>query len=110
MTRRRRAFQRVGKIKEEPGAHEVPHAEMAKRALTRLESGGAVARPHAEVLAQELAGALRRRDGRALRRLASPSHFAVGLGGHFHFADPTRPSIGSSPTSWAPRCAATRAR
>jgi hypothetical protein len=83
-----RAFRRVGKIKEEPGAHEVPHAEMAKRALTRLESRGAVARPHAEVLAQELAGALRRRDGRALRRLASPSHFAVGLGGHFHFADP----------------------
>jgi tetratricopeptide (TPR) repeat protein len=83
-----RAFRRAGKIKEEPGAHEVPHAEMAERALTRLASGGGVARPHAEVLAQELAGALRQCDGRALRRLASPSHFAVGLGGHFHFADP----------------------
>jgi tetratricopeptide (TPR) repeat protein len=84
----RKLFQRVAGLEEKPGSHEVPHAELAKRAITRMESGGAVARPHAEELVVELAGALRRRDGRALRRLASPSHFAVGLGGHFHFSDP----------------------
>jgi tetratricopeptide (TPR) repeat protein len=84
----RKAFARVGDVKPEPGREEVPYPEMAKRAAARLDAGAAVARPHAEDLARELAVALRRRDGRALRDLASPTHIAVGLGGHFHFADP----------------------
>jgi murein DD-endopeptidase MepM/ murein hydrolase activator NlpD len=83
----KRLFQRVAKLKEKPASHQVPYPDLAKRALTRLDVGGAVARPHAEAIAGEIAGALRRRDGRALRSLASASHFAVGLGGHFHFAD-----------------------
>lgn len=83
----RQAFLRVGEAKEEPDSAQVPYAEMATRAAERLEAGGAVARPDAEVLARELAGALRRRDVQALRSLASPTHFAVGLGGHFHFVD-----------------------
>jgi hypothetical protein len=78
----KKSFQRAAKLKDKPVA------ELARRALTRLDVGGAVARPSAEALTRELAGALRRRDGRALRRLASPSHFSVGLGTHFHFADP----------------------
>jgi len=84
----RGAFARAGDVKPEGGYEEVPYADMAKRAVTRLEAGAGVARPSAEDLARELAAALRRRDGRALRALASPTHFAVGLGGHFHFADP----------------------
>ena len=79
----KKAFQRVAKLKDKS------LADLAQRALTRLDVGGAVARPSAEALAAELAGALRRRDGRALRRLASPSHFSVALGTHFHFANPT---------------------
>jgi hypothetical protein len=84
----RKAFARAGDVNEEAGAAEVPYTDMAKRAVARLEAGAAVARPTAEALAHELATALRRRDGQALRTLASPTHFAVGLGGHFHFADP----------------------
>jgi hypothetical protein len=84
----RKAFARVRDAKQEAGSDEVPYADMSKRATDRLDAGGAVARPTAEDLGRELAGALRRRDGRALRDLASPTHFAVGLGGHFHFADP----------------------
>ena len=84
----RKAFARAGDVKEEPGTAEVPYADLAKRATTRLDAGAGVARPTAEALAHELATALRRRDGRSLRALASPTHFAVGLGGHFHFADP----------------------
>ena len=84
----RRAFARAGEVKPEGGYEEVPYADMAKRAVVRLEAGAGVARPSAEDLARELAAALRRRDGRALRALVSPTHFAVGLGGHFHFADP----------------------
>jgi len=84
----RKAFERAGGAPPGGGHEEVPYADMAKRAIARLEAGAAVARPSAEDLARELATALRRRDGRALRALASPTHFAVGLGGHFHFADP----------------------
>lgn len=84
----RKAFERAGAAPQEGGYEEVPYADMAKRAVARLEAGAAVARPSPEALAHELATALRRRDARALRALASPTHFAVGLGGHFHFADP----------------------
>ena len=83
----RKAFARAGEVKEEPGSRGGPLRRPGQRAIARLDAGPAAARPTAEGLAHELATALRRRDGGALRALASPTHFAVGLGGHFHFAD-----------------------
>ena len=106
----RTAFSRVADAEAGTGPAEVPYADLAKRAAARLDAGAAAARPHAEDLARELAAALRRRDRKALRGLASPTHFAVGLGGHFHFADRGSCSAAWPRTSRPPRCAPTRGR
>jgi tetratricopeptide (TPR) repeat protein len=55
--------------------------DLARRAADRLESDRAWVRPQPEALAAELTAALATRDLDALRRLASPTHFSVGLVG-----------------------------
>jgi hypothetical protein len=68
---------------EEPGP--------ARRALLRLENGKRT--PFAaspQILAQALSQALRRKDGKTLVDLASPTHFSLGLGPHRTFAQSQR--------------------
>jgi tetratricopeptide (TPR) repeat protein len=61
-------------------------AELARRALLRLETPPAELAPTAERAAELLTAALERRDGRRLRRLMSRTHFAAGpIGGHTAF-------------------------
>jgi hypothetical protein len=61
-------------------------AELARRALLRLETGHAEFAPTAERAAEFLSAALERPDGRRLRSLVSPTHFAAGpIGGHTAF-------------------------
>ena len=61
-------------------------AELARRALLRLETGPSVLAPSAERVAESLSVALERRDARRLRSLVSSTHFAAGpIGGHTAF-------------------------
>lgn len=62
--------------------------ELARRALTRLESPSQAFWPASRALADALAEALTGRDSKRLRSLASPTHFAVGpAGAHQRFED-----------------------
>lgn len=61
-------------------------AELARRALLRLERGRGDLAPTAERVAEWLSTAMERRDSRRLRELVSSTHFAVGpMGGHTVF-------------------------
>jgi tetratricopeptide (TPR) repeat protein len=80
------AYRRAAKGKTGVGLDET--RERARRDVKRLQGGRDHLRPSPEALAAELARAVRRRDLAALRRLASPTHFSVGLvGGHTSFRD-----------------------
>jgi len=80
------AYRRAAKGKAGAGLDET--RERARRDAERLQGGRDHLRPSPVALATELARAVRRRDLTALRRLASPSHFSVGLvGGHASFRD-----------------------
>jgi len=68
------------------GATDDP-AELARRALRRLEVPASRFDRSAESVAERLSAALERRDVEQLRQLASTTHFAVGpAGGHTGFA------------------------
>ncbi|HYO64374.1 MAG TPA: peptidoglycan DD-metalloendopeptidase family protein [Pyrinomonadaceae bacterium] len=75
----RRAAEEAG----DPAAAPDEYRDLARRAAARLENPGRRL-PSARALAEELARALRAGDVEALRRLASPTHFAAGLT-HLHF-------------------------
>ena len=61
-------------------------AELARRALLRLETPPTDFAPSADRVVELLATALERRDASRLRELASSTHFAAGpLGGHTAF-------------------------
>lgn len=65
-------------------------AELARRALLRLEDPSVVYFPTAGALAERLVDAFGSRDVGELDRLISRTHFAVGLvGGHTVFEDPS---------------------
>jgi tetratricopeptide (TPR) repeat protein len=65
-------------------------AELARRALQRLEQTAAVYAADPYQLRHAIAAALERRDGVSLERLVSRTHFAVGPGGgHTSFEDLT---------------------
>ena len=67
----------------------VSFQELATRGRTRLQGGGNWFFPNPEELATRLAGALRSKDSTTLRKLASPTHFTVGVAGaHRDFFDP----------------------
>ena len=69
-----------------PSTHTDDPAELARRALLRLEIPFADFVPSAEHVVDLLAAALERRDPSRLRRLVSRTHFAVGpVGGHTAF-------------------------
>ena len=81
------AYRRAAKI--DAGPHLLETRERARRDAARLLGDRAHLRATAEALADELARALRRGDMPALRRLASPTHFSLGvIGGHQDFRDP----------------------
>ncbi len=64
-------------------------AELARRALQRLEDPKAIYLPNATTLADVLARSLQRRDTDQLTHFLSRTHFAVGpLGGHTGFEEP----------------------
>lgn len=61
-------------------------AQLARRAMERLNSKDVHYCHNAIILADQLTVALERRDTRSLRRIASTTHFAVGpVGGHTGF-------------------------
>lgn len=63
----------------------------ARRALQRLENGkGASFAASPQILAQDLARALRGKDARTLVDLASPTHFSLGIGTHRTFSQSQR--------------------
>lgn len=73
----------------EPSDRTDDPAELARRGLERLERPGTAHAPGPEVLGAALADALQRRDIHELSRLASITHFGIGLaGGHMQFEDP----------------------
>ncbi len=55
--------------------------DLANRDLERMSSARSWCRSAFEVLADELRGALDRKDGKALMALASPTHFTIGIKG-----------------------------
>jgi len=62
--------------------------DLAERCLRRLQSKRSGVRPSAEILAQELSTALSERNARALKELASPTHFSIAaLGSERGFID-----------------------
>jgi hypothetical protein len=64
-------------------------AQLARRALERLEHAQATYLPSAPALGVSLAASLGRRDISQLDRLASTTHFAIApAGGHMAFEDP----------------------
>jgi hypothetical protein len=65
-------------------------AQLARRALRRLESSGVAYLPDVRILADRLTTAIERRDTAALDRLLDRTHFAVGpVAGHFAFEELT---------------------
>ena len=106
----RKAFARAGDVKEEPGAAEVPYADLAKRAVARLEAGAGrrpAERRGPRARARDRAAATRR-PGPARPRLPDP------LRGRARRALPLRRPGRRCWTAWSrtsrpPRCASTRA-
>ena len=74
-----RSFRQAADSSDEAPRGEVSIPDVARRAADRLESDRAWVRPSVNELASEVTGALRAGDGDRLRRLASPTHFSVGL-------------------------------
>jgi murein DD-endopeptidase MepM/ murein hydrolase activator NlpD len=71
-----------------PSARTDDPAELARRALQRLERSGTAYAADPRQLADLLVTALEQRDVRALERVASRTHFAIGpVGGHTEFED-----------------------
>ena len=61
-------------------------AQLARRAMERLNSGDVIYSRSATELADQLTAALERRDTRTLQLLAGKTHFAIGpVGGHTGF-------------------------
>lgn len=70
----------------EPSARTDDPAQLARRALERLNSQDAIYSQSATELADQLTMALERRDTRTLQHLASKTHFSIGpVGGHTGF-------------------------
>ncbi|MFL6846665.1 MAG: peptidoglycan DD-metalloendopeptidase family protein [Allosphingosinicella sp.] len=73
---------------ERPSRRADDPAELARRALLRLESPASAFTADARPLADRLAAALAGRDQPSLQQLVSKTHFAAGLaGGHALFED-----------------------
>lgn len=75
--------------RDAPSSRTDDPAELARRALLRMQDASAVYFPTAGALAEVLTDALENRDLGELDRLISTTHFAVGLvGGHTVFEEP----------------------
>lgn len=73
------AYDRAAKAPDVPASTQLGTHELARRAAERIRKPGEGIRPQPEYVARELARALEQRDDATLGRLASPTHFTLGV-------------------------------
>ena len=73
------AYERATKATDVPASTQLGTHELARRAAERIRKPGEGIRPQPEYVARELARALEQRDDATLGKLASPTHFTLGV-------------------------------